>query len=174
MFALFTMLKAFRGDFGVIQRNAILSWTRIHRQPEIILFGDEDGVAELASEAQLRHVKEVARSEHATPLIGIQSLVGTGPNALPIQIRTALIALLVLKYLQLRACFGWGLSNLATLLRHQLSVYRGLFAWIDAPFQPPPQLAPVPEQIPLLRSTNSIPANLHSSDRMHEGGLPSW
>jgi hypothetical protein len=70
----------------------------------------------------------------------IKTFVGTSPNALQIQIWTALIALLVLKYLQLRARFGWSLSNLAALLRQQLFVYRDLIAWIDEPFQPPPLL----------------------------------
>jgi hypothetical protein len=79
----------------------------------------------------------------------IKTFVGTSPNALQIQIWTALIALLLLKYLQLRARFGWSLSNLAALLRQQLFVYRDLFDWIDHPFQPPPLLAPVAEQIPL-------------------------
>jgi IS4 transposase len=80
----------------------------------------------------------------------IKTFVGTSPNALQIQIWTALIALLVLKYLQLRARFGWSLSNLAALLRQQLFVYRDLIAWIDIqPFQPPPQLAHIAEQIPL-------------------------
>ena len=64
------------------------------------------------------------------------------------QVWTALIALLLLKYLQLRARFGWNLYNLAALLRQQLFVYRDLFAWIDQPFQPPPLLDAVAEQIP--------------------------
>jgi hypothetical protein len=79
----------------------------------------------------------------------IKTFVGTSANALQIQVWTALIALLLLKYLQLRARFGWSLSNLAALLRQQLFVYRDLFSWIDQPFQPPPQLAPIAEQIPL-------------------------
>ena len=87
----------------------------------------------------------------------IKTFVGTSPNALQIQIWTALIALLLLKYLQLRARFGWSLSNLAALLRQQLFVYRDLFDWIDHPFQPPPPLASVAEQIPL-----SWPNNLDS------------
>jgi hypothetical protein len=45
-----------------------------------------------------------------------------GPTALQIQIWTALIALLVLKNLQLRDRFGWSRSNLAALLRQQLFV----------------------------------------------------
>jgi hypothetical protein len=79
----------------------------------------------------------------------IKTFVGTSSNALQIQIWTALIALLVLKYLQLRARFGWSLSNLAALLRQQLFVYRDLFAWIDEPFHPPPLLDPDAEQLAL-------------------------
>ena len=79
----------------------------------------------------------------------IKTFVGTSSNALQIQIWTALIALLLLKYLQLRARFGWSLSNLAALLRQQLFVYRDLFAWIDEPFQPPPLLDSAIEQLAL-------------------------
>ena len=79
----------------------------------------------------------------------IKTFVGTSSNALQIQIWTALIALLVLKYLQLRARFGWSLSNLAALLRQQLFVYRDLIAWIDEPFRPPSLLDPGAEQLAL-------------------------
>ncbi|HVB98332.1 MAG TPA: transposase [Candidatus Dormibacteraeota bacterium] len=68
----------------------------------------------------------------------IKTFVGTSPNALQIQIWTAWIALLLLKYLPLRARFGWSLSHLAALLRQQLFVYRNLFIGTDEPFQPPP------------------------------------
>jgi hypothetical protein len=70
----------------------------------------------------------------------VKTFVGTSANALKIQIWTALIAMLVLKYLQWRARFGWSLSNLVALLRQQLFVYRDLFAWLDDPFEPPPAL----------------------------------
>ncbi len=53
---------------------------------------------------------------------------------------TALIAMLVLRYLQLRAKFGWSLSNLAALLRQQLFVHRDAWKWLDEPFQSPPGL----------------------------------
>jgi len=93
----------------------------------------------------------------------LKTFVGTSPNPLQIQIWTALIALLLLKYLQLRARFGWSLSNLAALLRQQLFVYRDLWVWIDQPFRPPPLLDTVAEQIPLPWSTNldSKNANLN-------------
>lgn len=84
----------------------------------------------------------------------IKSFVGTSPNALQTQVWTALIALLLLKYLQLRARFGWSLSNLAALLRQQLFVYRELWEWLDQPFQPPPLLDPAAQQIPFSWSNN--------------------
>lgn len=78
----------------------------------------------------------------------IKTFVGTSTNAVMIQIWTALIAMLVVKYLQLRSTFAWSLSNLIALLRHQLFVYRDLTAWLNAPFQPPPELFAA-EQLPL-------------------------
>ena len=74
-------------------------------------------------------------------LLRVKTFVGTSPNALKTQIWTALIAMLLLKYLQLRSSFGWSLSNLCALLRQQLFVYRDLFPWLDDPYQPPPVLA---------------------------------
>ena len=73
----------------------------------------------------------------------IKTFVGTSANAVKTQVWTALIALLVLKYLQLKSRFGWSLSNLVALLRQQLFVYRGLYQWLDDPFQAPPALAGV-------------------------------
>jgi IS4 transposase len=70
----------------------------------------------------------------------IKTFVGTSENAVQTQIRTALIAILIVKYLQLRSTFGWSLSNLVALLRQQLFVYRDLFTWLNDPFQAPPAL----------------------------------
>jgi hypothetical protein len=75
----------------------------------------------------------------------VQTFVGTSANALHIQIWTALIALLLLKFLQLKARFGWSLSNLVALLRMNLFAYRDLWAWLDDPFTAPP-VPPEPEQ----------------------------
>src|SRR6202049_4826401 len=68
----------------------------------------------------------------------VKTFVGTSENALRIQIWTALIALLLLKYLQLKATFGWSLSNLVALLRMNLFVYRDLWRWLNDPFTAPP------------------------------------
>ncbi len=70
----------------------------------------------------------------------IKTFVGTTENAVQTQIWTALIAMLLVKYLQLKSTFGWSLSNLIALLRQQLFVYRDLFKWLNDPFQAPPAL----------------------------------
>ena len=78
----------------------------------------------------------------------IKTFVGTSANALKIQIWTALIAMLLLKYLQLRSRLSWALSNLVALLRWNLFTYRDLWTWIDNPFNTPPQ-HPIPVQLKL-------------------------
>lgn len=69
MLTLFTIPKAFKGHIGVIQRNAIESWTHLQPRPKIILLGNDDGTAEVARELRLRHLPQVARSDHGTPLL---------------------------------------------------------------------------------------------------------
>lgn len=50
----------------------------------------------------------------------VKTFVGTSENALYIQIWTALISILLLKYMQFRAKINWSLSNLVALLRWNL------------------------------------------------------
>jgi len=73
----------------------------------------------------------------------VKTFVGTSENAVETQIWTALIAMLLVKYLQMRSTFSWSLSNLVALLRQQLFVYRDLMSWLNDPFQAPPVLAGV-------------------------------
>jgi IS4 transposase len=68
----------------------------------------------------------------------VKSFVGTSANAVLIQLWTALIAMLLLKYLMLRAKFAWSFANLLAMLRLQLFVYRDLQGWLDQPFRAPP------------------------------------
>jgi len=79
----------------------------------------------------------------------VKTFVGTSANALHIQLWTALIALLVLKYLQLRSTFGWSLSNLVALLQFQLFTHRDLWTWLNEPFTGPPVVEPGPAQLVL-------------------------
>jgi IS4 transposase len=68
----------------------------------------------------------------------IKTFVGTSANAVKIQIWTALIAMLILRFLQLRSQFNWSLSNLVALLRMNLFTHRDLWAWLNHPFQVDP------------------------------------
>jgi len=61
--------RPFQGHYGVIQRNAILNWTRLCPKPEIILFGNEEGTAEIARELGLRHAPTLDCNEYGTPLL---------------------------------------------------------------------------------------------------------
>jgi len=68
----------------------------------------------------------------------IKTFVGTSANAVKTQIWTALISMLLLRYLQLSSCFGWSLANLVALLRRNFFTHRDLMAWLDKPFATPP------------------------------------
>jgi hypothetical protein len=68
----------------------------------------------------------------------IKTFVGTSANAVKTQIWTALISMLLLRYLQMSSGFGWSLSNLVALLRMNLFTHRDLMAWLDKPFTTPP------------------------------------
>jgi Transposase DDE domain/Domain of unknown function (DUF4372) len=78
----------------------------------------------------------------------IKTFVGTSANAVRIQIWTALIALLILRFLQLKSTWGWSLSNLVALLRMNLFTHRNLWAWLDQPFDTP-HASDAPQQIAL-------------------------
>ena len=66
---IFALPKPFRGHIEVIQRNAMQSWTQLDPAPEILLFGDESGTAEIAQEFGLRHIPQIRRNEFGTPLV---------------------------------------------------------------------------------------------------------
>ena len=67
----------------------------------------------------------------------IKTFVGTSENAVKIQIWTALIAMLLLKFLQLKSSWAWSLSNLAAMFRFNLLTYRDLWAWLVDPYGVP-------------------------------------
>ncbi|MEM7454428.1 MAG: hypothetical protein AAF456_08725 [Planctomycetota bacterium] len=65
----FSIPKPFFGHTGIIQRNAIESWKRLAPEVDVILFGDEEGVAETAMELEVRHFPDMESNEHGTPLV---------------------------------------------------------------------------------------------------------
>jgi len=69
MLTIFSTPKPFRGHIGIIQQNAITSWTLIKPRPEIILFGNDEGTAQVARELGARHEPGIATNQYGTPLL---------------------------------------------------------------------------------------------------------
>lgn len=65
----------------------------------------------------------------------IKTFIGTSANAVKIQIWIALIAMLLLRFLQLISKYKWSLSNLVALLRMNLFTHKELWAWLNKPFE---------------------------------------
>jgi len=66
---LFSAPKPFTDPhIAIIQRNAIQSWLRLP-DVEVILLGDEVGLAQVAAEFGVKYVPQVARNSSGTPLI---------------------------------------------------------------------------------------------------------
>ena len=65
----FSLPKPFIGHIGVIQRNALNSWMRLGAGVQVILLGNENGIAAAAREAGAEHIPEVDRTEYGTPLV---------------------------------------------------------------------------------------------------------
>lgn len=78
----------------------------------------------------------------------IKSFIGSSANAVWTQIWAAMIAMLMIKFLQLKSKAAWSFSNLMYFLRMNLLVYRDLWEWLDDPFtSPSPPPSPPPTQL---------------------------
>ena len=66
---LFTTCKPFRGEAARLQRNALRSWSRLRPTPEILVFGDEEGVAETCAEIGARQIREIERTRGGIPTL---------------------------------------------------------------------------------------------------------
>ena len=69
MITIFSIPKPFRDNINIIQMNAIQSWLKLFPKCEIILFGDEEGLAEVAKEFNLLHIPKIGKNEFGTPLL---------------------------------------------------------------------------------------------------------
>lgn len=69
MLTIFSTPKPFRGNIAIIQTNAIRSWLSLRPACEIILFGNDEGTAEISSGLGIKHIPDVARNEYGTPLV---------------------------------------------------------------------------------------------------------
>jgi Transposase DDE domain/Domain of unknown function (DUF4372) len=120
---------------GALRRITV--WDEEH-QREIVLLTNEPRLAAstLAKVYRFRWQIELFFKALKQNL-KIKTFVGTSENAVKTQVWTALIAMLLLKFLQLKSSWKWSLSNLVALLRFNLLTYRDLWAWLDDPFGVP-------------------------------------
>jgi hypothetical protein len=69
LITIFSAPKPFTNPhIATIQRNAITSWTKLP-EVNIVLLGDEPGLAEIAAELGLTHLRQIPRSESGAPLM---------------------------------------------------------------------------------------------------------
>ena len=66
---IFAIPKAFEGAVGLIQRNAIRSWARLQPRVDVLLIGQEAGIAEVAAELGVRHCPHLKCNSQGTPLV---------------------------------------------------------------------------------------------------------
>lgn len=69
MITIVTTPRPFVGHYKTIQRNAIQSWLSLRPKCEIILIGNDEGTAEVASEFGIHHMPDVSCSESGLPLM---------------------------------------------------------------------------------------------------------
>jgi len=69
LITIFALPKPFGRETDLIQRNAINSWARLRPNVEVLLIGDEDGIADTAKELGVRHAGGIKFNEHGTPLV---------------------------------------------------------------------------------------------------------
>lgn len=66
---IFAAPKPSRGLIGTIQDNALASWSRLRPRPQIVLIGDEEGIADAAERFDAVHIPSVERNALGTPLL---------------------------------------------------------------------------------------------------------
>lgn len=130
-----------------ITLRRIVVWDKVNER-EIVLLTNHLGFGASTIAAIYKDRWEIelffkALKQH----LKIKTFVGTTENALKVQIWTALITMLLIKYLQFRSKCGWALCRLVALLRLNLFTYRNLWLWLDNPFEVPPEQPPFQTQL---------------------------
>ena len=69
MLTIFAIPKPFAGHDDITQRNAVGTWTRLEPACQVILCGDDAGVAEAAANLGVEHIPSVATNEFGTPIL---------------------------------------------------------------------------------------------------------
>jgi hypothetical protein len=138
--------SAARHCAGVLRRLTV--WDE-RRQKELVILTNETRLSAATIARIYRYRWQIELFFKALKQnLKIKTFVGTSENAVKTQVWTALIAMLLLKFLHLKSSWKWSLSNLAAMLRFNLLTYRDLWAWLNDPFGVPIH-EPAAEQLTL-------------------------
>ena len=137
------------GDQYPEQLRRVVVWDDVKKQAIEIITNQLTWTAATIAELYKQRWQIEIFFKTLKQLLKIKTFVGTSKNAVLIQIWTALITILILKYLKQLGKYAWCLSNLVAFLRMNLFVKIDLQKWLDTPFEP---LDPVPkgEQLALI------------------------
>ncbi len=84
LLTLFTAPKPFQDPhIDLIQRNTLRNWQALGEDVEVVVIGDEPGIAEVCREYGIRHLPGVATNEKGTPLISSIFALGRSVNDSP-------------------------------------------------------------------------------------------
>lgn len=85
LITLFTSPKPFTNPhIATVQRNAIGSWVELGKRVEVVLLGDEEGLAETAKELNVKYIREIRCNSKGTPLISSLFNVARSVNQSPL------------------------------------------------------------------------------------------
>jgi len=133
----------------------VVVWDSINERDLVLLTNNFDFAASTISSIYKERWQIELFFKTLKQNLRIKSFVGTTENAIRIQIWTALIALLLLKWLHFISKAKWSFSIIAAMLRMNLFTYRDLLDWLNDPFHTPP-VAPdiVQLKLPITDSGN--------------------
>ncbi|MFY0655115.1 MAG: IS4 family transposase [Cyclobacteriaceae bacterium] len=111
-------------------------WDEVNQKTIRLLTNQKTWTAETISELyKQRWAIEIFFRDIKTHL-KVKTFIGTSPNAVLIQLWTAMLAILIIKYLKVRASYKWSLANLISFIRIAILSKINLFKWLNQPFIP--------------------------------------
>lgn len=116
------------------QLRRVAIWDRKNRQVIELITNHMTWCANTISELYKSRWQIEIFFREIKQLLHIKSFIGTSHKAVMIQIWSALISILILKYLKALGKYDWYLSNLLAFLRLNLFVKIELQKWLDEPF----------------------------------------
>ena len=109
-------------------------WDEENQKELVFLTNNRSWTAQMVADIYKERWNIEVFFKHIKQNLKIKTFIGTSLNAVMIQIWTALITMLLLTFLKVKAQYQWHLSNLITFIRLNLFVKIDLFEWINHPF----------------------------------------